>query len=199
MPARLGIILGLLLLLLSPSLVFARGYVFEKGNNNTYTNAHKILNPQNSQDIYGLVSAGESVIDYYLLEPSELQSLTIELLVPQGKASELQPNLILADTESQRVFGQVPYGYPPHLGARVYSWSEGSGEVVEDKAMLNKFTTGPAIVRDFSSRPYYLGVYDPQSKGGRYVLRINGVEKSAGIGGFFARIIAFIRIKLGLY
>ncbi len=179
----------------------AAQYVFESGNNNNIYNAQTIVDPQNQQYIYGMLSKGQDTTDYYSLEFQEYTpQVQIRLLVPDKEETKnFYPSLIMTDPYARGIEGQTPFGFPVNTGARVFDWSQMEETLTRDETMLETFRVGPSIVKDISPNKYILTVFDPGANGGKYVLEIGAKAAPNGWKTILNKITAFIRIKLYLY
>ncbi|HCM37368.1 MAG: hypothetical protein UV61_C0016G0019 [Candidatus Gottesmanbacteria bacterium GW2011_GWB1_43_11] len=195
-------ILSLVLLGLFKTSALATTYNFDAGNNNTITSPQVITASNDQQYIYGVLSSGEGISDYYTLDfKTHAPQLVISLLVSQDRGrQDFQPNFIFGDPNLRERGGSFPYGFPAGVGGRVFDWSgQVTGATFQDGLTGEKFRVGPQIVRDMSAQKYLLVVFDPKSVGGRYVIKIGSATPAEPLLTQLKHIWDWLRVKLDLY
>jgi hypothetical protein len=174
-------------------------YVFETGISNNYSTAQEINEPEYNKYIFGKLSSGSDITDYYVYNLKKIvPQFNIELLVPRtGEVNNFHPSLIIIDQSNKSVVGRVPFGFPPNIGGRVLEW-EGEEKIDSSDTFLN-FWRGPNTITDLPPGEYGLAVFDPESGGGNYVIKIGAQDASESIVDLPKEIIAWLRIKLSIY
>ena len=179
--------------------VQAETYVFDNGLNNNVAVPQIINHPENLQYVYGILGSGEDLVDYYALPFTEdVGQVNFELLV-RDSVTNFRPTLIFVDPNQRGMQGQIPFGFPPNLGGRVYPWESGEDIKQADNTMFENFLVGPNFIRDLSANRYLLAVHDPSGKGGRDILHIGAKNLPESISDKFKAVLALIRIKFLLY
>lgn len=176
-------------------------YTFEKSGHNNYAVPQEISEPQYFQYVYGLLSRGEGVVDYYELKTVDtISDFQIELMV-QDKVGrrELHPNIILVEPHGTRMVGTVPFDFPLSARGRVYEWRTGLETKQTDETVWENLLVGQSIVHDLVPPRLVLAIFDPEHKGGRYVLRIGNRKPVETIKYKLGQLSALLRIKFDLY
>ncbi len=188
-------------LVLPVAWVEAQQYGFEKGGNNSALNAQVIENGENLQYVYGIISGGAELVDYYRVTFSHYTpNVQFSLLVPNdAKLNNFKPSLIVTDPSSTRMFGTAPFGFPPQVGGRVFPWSKEKDNLFTDDKTFEKLRIGPSVVKDVTASSYLVAVYDPTGQWGRYVLKIGAKPAVSNWKDNLRFVADFIRIKLRLY
>lgn len=180
--------------------VLASAYIFERGGNNTSHNSHAISISDTTHYVYGILSPGQSTVDYYQLDfANNLQQVEVRLLIPKSSSTSFHPNFVLTDGTLGRVSGDAPFGFPREKGGKVYNWQGIGQQSFTDTQVGETFTIGPGLIGDFSVGQRLLAVFDPQGIGGRYVLKIGSRQGKESLKDKIASAIAYIRIKLQIY
>lgn len=179
----------------------AENYQFEIGGNNSYLNAQEVTSAETLQYVYGSLSTGQEIVDYYALAFKEYTpQVSVKLLVSEGAPERFRPSLIFIDPNSSRLLGgQLPFSVPQTLGGRVFEWNNLPQTKQENPSAGEKFWVGPQFVKDMTDSRYILAVYDPQGKGGKYTLYVGAKRPDNELSRKFNSFIAFLRIKLSLY
>lgn len=187
-------------LFVMPGLVIAQEYVFEQGGNNNFSDAQIIDEPQNQKYIYGSLGVGQDKVDYYSFEFSSVTpQFQLELLLSNKEAKKnFKPSLILTEPQQKTMIGSVPFGFPNNVGGRLYTWDKMPAKKFDD-VVLENFHQGIALIKDFSKNRYFVGVFDPEGKGGKYVLFVGSKKPDESLVGKFQSFLALLRIKLSLY
>lgn len=199
---RLRIIFSLLILLfLFSTSALAQQYNFEVGGNNAFTSPQKILQPQNLRHIYGLLTVGEDKVDYYTFELDKaIANMQISLLInDKNENASFKPSLLFIDPRVKTMQGEPPFGFPRNLGGTVYSWPQGKSKLFRDEVIIETYREGPKLSKSLPEGKYVIAVFDPEGKGGRYVLLVGGQKPKETIADKFASLWAFVRIKLNIY
>ncbi|HCS79239.1 TPA: hypothetical protein DIV55_05890 [Patescibacteria group bacterium] len=194
-------ILFLLLVQLSVLPVRADYYTFEKGGHNNYAVPQEINNPQYFQYVYGILNRGEGIVDYYELKTADtIADFHIELMVQDKPGRrDFHPNLILVEQHAARMIGKVPFDFPLTARGRVYEWRIGSEAKRVDETIWENLLVGHSLVRDLVPPRLVIAVFDPEHKGGRYVLRLGAIEPVETLSYKLGQLSALLRVKFDLY
>lgn len=177
---------------------YAVKYVFEKGLNNNFTSAEEIVQPDYFQYLYGMISQGETVADFYKFTLKETQpDFIIRLLVSEKENQrQFQPTLVFVDANSRDTIDNLPIYFPPDLKGKVYVWKE-NGNLIDNYA--GKLVSGVVFSKNLSAGTYFLVVFDPQGRGGRYVVNIGAKLPTDTWQDKISSLFNLLRIKLFLY
>lgn len=195
---RFVLFISIFFVVTTPAL--ASVYVFERGGNNASHNAHPVSIADTTYYVYGILSPGQSTVDYYELDfANNVQQVEVRLLIPKSSSASFHPNFVLTDGTLGRVSGEAPFGFPREKGGKVYNWQGIGQQSFTDTHVAETFTIGPGLIGDFSVGQRLLAVFDPQGIGGRYVLKIGSRQGKESLKDKIASAIAYIRIKLQIY
>lgn len=187
--------------LFTPGNVRAVEYVFESGDNNAAYKAQVVSASQDLQYVFGRLSMGPDTVDYYLLKFNQYYSqVSLKLLIPhEPSLVNFSPSLIVADPNATHMLGSVPFGFPENLGGRVHSRSNTDRQLINTDQAFGTYWQGPNTNKDTYPTGYLIAVFDPQGRGGKYVLQIGNKTTTSGQLGILNQLVAWLRVKLSLY
>jgi|SRR3989344_4681947 len=176
-------------------------YLFEEGGHNSYGTPFVIGDPSYFQYVYGIISRGEGVVDYYeVTTQTRIPNFHIELMVQDKPGRrDLHPHVIVVEPNAARMIGEVPFGFPINARGRVYEWRTGSETKRVDETIWENLLVGQSVVRDLMPPRLIIAVFDPDNKGGRYILRLGAEKPVETINYRLGQLSALLRVKLDLY
>lgn len=173
--------------------------VFKIGDNENFSRAQEIFEPETAQMIFGRLQAGKT--DFYKFKITDHFNLHIQILTPKNKKySDFRPALAILGPGLKKTEDYVPFLMEEGLGTIVlYDKQQAARETFFDYGTLTRYFKGGEI-RHYLTEPgdYRLAVFDLENQPGAYAIRISDKE-NPGLGAILGRIKGILKIKLGLY
>lgn len=182
----------------SASEACADTYIFEKGGNNYYTSSQEIPTPEKIQYLYGILSPGSEIADYYKFTLDKpFSDFSIELWLSEAEIKRrFRPTLVFIDPQSMQQIKDLPISFPSGQRGKVYVWEDLG---ITQTTATGKLTSGVKTYKNISAGTYYLAVFDPEGHGGRYIIKTGAIDSPAGWLDKIKSLINIFRIKTMLY
>lgn len=147
---------------------------FVKTDISRLEDARIVSDPTTSQAIYATLAQGK--VHYYQLETTEDQEIFVQMLIPfRPPNKDFRPRVALIGPGLPEPDGDVPFTIPQDSGALIFPWED--KEVFFEPFSQTRYYMAKEIRRSLPSGNWYVAVYHPEGKVGRYTLTIGEKDR----------------------